>query len=369
MQRKSHKRPQKRCGKFPGITGNTVLICRHIFHGSGGGLRDPPHQQAEHHPAATRKKRHRSHHQQVTHPAFPCRFVRCCLPVAPPPAPHTVTLIQRQEKQAEQRPHKPDGFDQYQHPQVKGQPAIIEQRRPARLLSFVRHGKQEPAVDACHGQIRTESVIAVHLRNARKKPQRRRHEKHDDHISALQSTQQRQQKDQIHHIITGKSQALAKGMRIKMQKPPFDQLCSRRVVPEFRRHIPIFLRKTVQIIQRSHICRPEIDIIPPGYHLARHTHRHHKQQDGGRHKRWICDFLQTQPADRSPLLLLSAHDPDDGQHDRHPRDPVDPGQMTQHCQTIQHKHKHAHKHRHRFHQSHLEISRQPEDTSQHKTDM
>ena len=40
MQRKSHKRTQKRCGKFSGITGNAVLICRHIFHGSGGGLRD-----------------------------------------------------------------------------------------------------------------------------------------------------------------------------------------------------------------------------------------------------------------------------------------------------------------------------------------
>ena len=45
-------------------------------------------------------------------------------------------------------------------------------------------------------------------------------------------------------------------------------------------------------------------------------------------KRWICDFLQTQPADRSPLLLLSAHDPDGGQHYRHPGNPVYPGQMA-----------------------------------------
>ncbi len=190
---------------------------------------------------------------------------------------HNTSTMQHQEEQPKQRPHESDGFDQYQHSQIKAQPAIVKQLPLTGITGFpllIRHGPQKSAIDTGHSQIRAESVVPVHFRNARKKPKRRRHQGHDDRIPALQTAQQRQQERKIHHIVTRKSKSLPEVPGIKMQKPPLDQLPTGRIISEFRSCISIFSRKTVQVIEGFHIRRPEIDVIPPRHHLARRTQYH-----------------------------------------------------------------------------------------------
>ena len=281
MQRRTYKRLEKCLCKFTRIAGDPILVCSHILHRRGRGLRHTAHQQAKQHPASAGK------HRYCRHPAESLDSLAFS------------TLMQKKKNQSKQRPHKTYGFYQHQHTQIKRKPYIIETRSFISRLTTcslltrchgtfrcfsgfylcapLSHCQQKSAVNTCHRQIGTKAVVAVDFRYTGQKPQSRRHHHHDRHVPPLQPFQQRKHERQVHHIISRKSQTFSENMRIQMQKPPFKKLPSRRIIPEFRRHIAILTGKTVQKIKRFHICRPEVDVIPPAHHFARCAYGHENQ--------------------------------------------------------------------------------------------